>query len=100
VKLLLILCDKAYEPDVIEFLERNGINVYEMIDGAKFSSPKIKRLSTPVWPGYEVIFMGFLRELTEEVRSSLMELKRDIERKALSPESLPIRIYLQEVEEI
>lgn len=65
MKLLLILCDKAYEPDIIEFLEGNNINTYEMIDGAKFSSPNIKRLSTPVWPGREVIFWGFLENLSE-----------------------------------
>ncbi|MBC7330893.1 MAG: hypothetical protein H5T91_00480 [Synergistetes bacterium] len=99
MKLLLILCDKAYEPDVIEFLERNGVNMYEMIDGAKFSSPKIKRLSTPVWPGREVIFMGFLSEVTEGQRKAFRELKETIEGKSVAG-SLPIRIYIQEVEEV
>lgn len=99
MRLLLILCDKAYEPDVIEFLESNGMENYEMIDGAKFSSPKVKRLSSQVWPGYEVIFWVFVDNLSESQKTSLRELKKTIEKKGL-PQSFPIRIYIQEVEEI
>lgn len=99
MKLLLILCDKAYEPDVIEFLENNNINIYEIIDGAKFSSPNIKRLSTSIWPGREVIFLGFLKNLDESLKSSLKALKDNIENKSLAG-SFPIRIYIQDIEEI
>ncbi|MCS7232655.1 MAG: hypothetical protein N3C62_02460 [Synergistetes bacterium] len=99
MKLLLILCDKAYELDVIEFLEKIGIDTYEMIDGARFSSPHIKRLSTPVWPGREVMFLGFLKELNDHQKNSLKDLKINIEKKGL-PGTLPIRIYIQDIEEI
>jgi len=99
VKLLLILCDKAYEPDVAAFLDQNGMNIYEIIDGAKFSSPSFKRLSTSVWPGKEVIFLAFVNEINEISKSALKELKSQIEKKGISG-SLPIRIYIQDVEEI